>query len=398
MNYAETFQVALTAILANKARAFLTMLGIMIGVLSVILLTALVSGLKTTITKEISGLGSNLIYVIPGKIGGGRGPGGVVANKLTVQDSANLKVKLGSEADVASTVQKITEAKYLNKSSKDASVIGTDANFPLIIQSVKLAQGRFFNSSESQSSKRVVVIGKTVSKNLFPTGESPIGKSILIDNLKYTVVGVLEPRGSVFGQDQDNVLVVPLSAAQKQFGLTNLNAIYINAKNAGDVVSVEKKAIEILSKRLSTDDFTVQTQEQTLATISNITNVLTIGLGGIAAISLLVGGIGIMNIMLVSVTERTREIGLRKALGAQPKDIRNQFLIEAITLSGLGGIIGIVLGILLSFLINNFIQTTITWWSLILSFGFSMMVGIIFGVTPAIRASKLDPIQALRYE
>lgn len=397
MNYLMTIKLAFTAILANKTRAALTMLGILIGVLSVILLTALVSGLKSTITDQISGLGSNLIIVIPGKIGGGRGPGGVVVNKLTVQDTKDLQVKLQGEADVASSIQKITETKYANKSSKDVSVVGTDANFPQIINAVKVVDGRFFNNGESEASKRVVVIGQTVQKNLFPS-EDPVGKVIIVDNLRYSVIGVLGKRGSIFGQDQDNVLVVPLTALQRQFSINNLNAIYINGKRPEDVSDIQKKAQDALSKRMSTDDFTVQTQEQTLSTISTITNVLTLGLGGIAAISLLVGGIGIMNIMLVSVTERTREIGLRKALGAKPADIRNQFLVEAITLSGIGGIAGIILGILLSLLINNFIQTTVTWWSVALSFGFSMIVGIIFGVAPAIRASRLDPIQALRYE
>lgn len=398
MNIEETFQSAITAILANKVRAFLTMLGIMIGVLSVILLTALVSGLRTSITDQIAGLGSNLIYVIPGRIGGARSPGGIQVNRLTFQDAAQIKIKLGTQADVSPVIQKVTTASYLNKSSKKTTIIGADANYSKIVQATKLKKGRFFNASEANSGKKVVVIGPTTEKNLFPNGQAAIGKSIRVDNLRYIVVGVLEPRGSLFGQDLDNMLIVPLQAASRQFGITNLNTIYINAKNPESVEEIKKKTTEILSKRLSEDDFTVQDQGQTLDTINQITQTLTLGLGGIAAISLLVGGIGIMNIMLVSVTERTREIGLRKALGAKPKDILNQFLIEAVTLSGLGGLIGIILGILLAALINNFIQTTITWWSVAISFGFSMLVGIIFGVAPAIRASRLDPIQALRYE
>jgi putative ABC transport system permease protein len=232
--------------------------------------------------------------------------------------------------------------------------------------------GRFFDASEENSGKRVVIIGSSVKEELFPT-ENPIGKSVEISNLKYKIVGVLGKKGAVFGQDQDNTAIIPLISAQKQFGFDNVNAIYISAKTPAS--------------------------EQTLATITQITGVLTLALGGIAAISLLVGGIGVMNIMLVSVTERTREIGLRKALGARSKDIRNQFLIEALTLSGVGGLIGVGLGILVAFLINQFlITTTITLWSVLLSFGFSMLVGIIFGVAPAIRASRLDPITALRYE
>ena len=206
------------------------------------------------------------------------------------------------------------------------------------------------------------------------------------------------PRGAIFGIDLDNSIYIPISSSQKQFGIDRLNTIYISANSADSVKDVQQKATNLLKKRLSEDEFTVQTQEQTLSTISQVTGVLSLALGGIAAISLIVGGIGIMNIMLVSVTERTREIGLRKAVGAKPKDIRNQFLIEAITLSGLGGIIGIILGVVISFIIGRFFTTTVPWWSVILSFGFSTLVGVIFGVAPAIRASRLDPIEALRHE
>lgn len=374
------------------------MLGIMIGVLSVILLTALVSGLKTSITSQIAGLGSNLLYVIPGRIGGGRSPGGIQVNRLTLADATQIKNKLGEDTQVSPVVQKTTRTKYLNKTSKNVTIVGANANYPLVVQATKITAGRFFNTSEASSGKKVVVIGPTVVTNLFSNSTDPLGKSIQVDNLRYTVVGILGSRGSIFGQDLDNLIIVPLASAQRQFGITSLNTIYINAKEASQVTDIKKQVTSILAKRLSEDDFTVADQGQTLATINQVTSALTLGLGGIAAISLLVGGIGIMNIMLVSVTERTREIGLRKALGAKPKDILNQFLIEAITLSGIGGILGIILGIGLAIVINSFIQTTITWWSVGLSFGFSMLVGIIFGVAPAIRASRLDPIQALRYE
>ena len=225
-----------------------------------------------------------------------------------------------------------------------------------------------------------------------------IGQKIDVAGIKYTVIGILKSRGAIFGIDQDNSILVPLTSAQRQFGIDRLNTIYVSVKNSEEVKDIQAKTTQILKKRLSEDEFTVQSQEQTLSTISQITGVLTLALGGISAISLIVGGIGIMNIMLVSVTERTREIGLRKAIGAKPSDIRNQFLIEAITLSGLGGLIGILIGVGLSFVIGRFFTTTVPLWSIALSFGFSMIVGIVFGVAPAIRASRLDPIQALRYE
>ncbi len=396
MNLIEIFHLSTTAILANRMRSFLTMLGIVIGVTSVILLISVVTGLKSYITKEIQGLGSNLMFVIPGKIGGARSPGGVQVNRLTLQDAANLKNKLVGTAEVSAVVQKIATVKYLNKTDKDVTLLGVQANYPKLI-SVTFQKGRGFSASEENGGSRLAVFGLSAESKLFGTN-SALGQKISVENVKYEVIGVLAKRGSIFGIDQDNVAVIPLSAAQKQFGLDRLNTIYIEADRPEDVKAVQKKASDILLKRLSEDDFTVMTQEQTLSTIGQITGVLTIALGGIAAISLIVGGIGIMNIMLVSVTERTREIGLRKALGATPGNIRTQFLVEAVVLAGLGGLVGIILGILLSLLIGRFITTTVPLWSIGLSFGFSTAVGIIFGVAPAIRAAKLDPIQALRYE
>lgn len=397
MQYTETLRVALTAILANRLRSFLTLLGIVIGVLSVILLVSLVSGLKSYITDQISTFGSNLIFVFPGTVGGGRGPGGVQVNRLLLSDAKTLSRELQGEGEVSTIIQKVSSLKYSNKLDKNVTVYGVESNYPQIVSALKLEKGRFFTDSEESSGKKVALIGPTVVTNLFGD-QNPIGKKVLLGNIKYDVVGITTKRGSTFGIDQDNVIYAPLLAISKQYGIDKPNSIYISVNKPEEIKPVQAKISNILLKRLSEDDFTVSTQEQALSTISQITNVLTIALGGIAAISLIVGGIGITNIMLVTVTERTREIGLRKALGAKSRDIRNQFLVEALTLCGLGGIIGIILGVLLSFIISRFITTSVTWWSIALSFGFSMFIGVVFGVAPALRAAKLDPIQALKYE
>lgn len=393
----ETLKLSIRAIFANKLRSVLTVLGIVIGVMSVILLISLVTGLQTFITSQIQGLGSNLLFVVPGRVGGARSPGGVQANKLVYSDAANLSNRLSSQAVVSAAIQRSATLKYGSKTDKGVAVFGVEGTYQKVVSSLKLTEGKFFKQSDSSSSRKVAIIGSTVKKDLFGN-LTPLGKIIDVGGIKYTVIGVLESRGSLFGMDQDNSIYVPFLSAQKQFGIENLNTIYISVNDSSNVKAIQKKATDILNKRLSEDDFTIQSQEQALSTISQITGVLTAALGGIAAISLLVGGIGVMNIMLVSVTERTREIGLRKALGATPSDIRNQFLIEAVTLSGIGGAIGIFLGVGIAFIIGLFFTTTVPFWAVGLSFSFSMLVGIVFGVAPAIRAAKLDPITALKYE
>jgi len=397
MNILETLNLAIKAILTNKMRSFLTVLGIVIGVFSVIILIALVTGLQTFITGQISGFGSNLIFVIPGSTEGGRGPGGAAVNRLQFSDVQNIDRAVSSDVEVSSVISKAATAKIGNKQIKNITITGAEQNYLKIVSGTTIDRGRFINEGESTAGKRVAVIGKTVADTLFPDS-NPIGKKIFIGTLSYDIIGTFAPKGSTFGQDQDKAAIVPSSAVRKQFGIDKPNAIYVSAETTEDIPKVTAEIKKLLEKRLTAEDFTVQTQEQALSTISQITGVLTLALGGIAAISLLVGGIGVMNIMLVSVTERTREIGLRKALGAKPADIRNQFLIEALTLSGFGGIIGILLGVVVSMIVNQFFTTEIPLWSVALSFGFSMLVGVVFGVTPAIRASRLDPITALRYE
>ncbi|MDE2590904.1 MAG: ABC transporter permease [Patescibacteria group bacterium] len=279
---------------------------------------------------------------------------------------------------------------------KSVTVAGASYNYPDVVN-ITLDNGTFFTQAQERSGSKVAVIGHTVVDKIFGD-TNPIGKTITVGTGRYTVIGITTRRGSIFGLDQDNVVGIPITVALRQFGITNISTIYMRAKDSTLVPLVEKDATAILLQRLTQDDFNLQTQETALSTVTNITNILSIALGGIAAISLLVGGIGVANIMLVSVTERTREIGLRKALGAKRRDILNQFLLEAVMLSVTGGIIGILLGVGASMLVSQFFVSEVTPWSIFLAFFFSVLVGVVFGMAPAIKASKLSPIEALRYE
>jgi len=396
MDSRELIKLAITSLTANKLRSILTTLGIIIGVFAIILLVSLGSGLQKYITGQIAGLGSNLLFVIPGSAGGARGPGGTITNKLLLSDAQNLDIRLRNLADVAPAIQETTTAKFKNKTDKGVIVYGTTAKYPQIVN-ITVESGTWFTPGQERSGVKVALIGQTVADTLYPN-TNPLGEPITVGINKYSIIGILAKRGSFFGIDQDNVVGIPITVAQHQFGVTNVNNMYISAKNPELVSFVQAQATKILLRRLTADDFTVQSQSSALSTITNITNVLSIALGGIAAISLLVGGIGVANIMLVSVTERTKEIGLRKALGAKRSDILQQFLLEAIMLSVLGGAIGILLGVAASLIVSKFFVSEVTPWSIFLAFSFSVAVGIIFGMAPAIKASILSPIEALRYE
>jgi len=396
METQELFTLALKSLIVNKLRSILTTLGIIIGVFSIILLVSLGNGLQSYITGQISALGSNLLYVVPGQLGGGRGPGGIVANKLVLSDATLLSQRLKDIANIAPAVNKNAKVKYKNKIDSTAIIYGSTSNFTQVVKFV-INRGSIFSAGQERSGARVVVVGQTIVDQLYG-GQNPVGKTITVGNSRYLIVGTFEKRGASFGVDQDNVVMMPIPAALKQLGLTNISTIYMVAKSPELVPLVKTRATSLLLRRLAADDFTIQTQESTLSTINSITNVLSIALGGIAAISLLVGGIGVANIMLVSVTERTKEIGLRKALGAQRRDILTQFLLEAVILSVGGGLIGIILGMGASMIIAAIFVSSVTPWSVFLAFFFSVAVGVIFGMAPAIKASKLSPIEALRHE
>lgn len=395
MNLSELFLLSAKAIFTNKLRSFLTTLGITIGVFSIIVLVSIGTGLQSYINNQIAAFGPNLIDVIPGNMNSASGFTSAMVNKLTMDDARILRQKLASTAKVAPMIQQTANLKYKNIEDRNSFVMGTTSEYPTVIQNLKVKQGSFF--AKGQENSKVAVIGPTVVKILFKD-KDPIGKKIFVGNSTYTVIGVTNKLGSMLGIDQDNMVYVPIEVIRQQFGSTTIREIAISAKSKELVPLVRKQTKEILLRRLNEDEFSVETSESITATISNITNMLSLALGGIAAISLLVGGIGVANIMLVSVTERTKEIGLRKALGAKRSDILKQFLIESVTISVFGGALGIIIGMLVSLGIAIILVSTVTPWSIILAFGFSVLVGIVFGMAPAIRASKLNPIDALRYE
>ncbi len=391
----EFLKLAIKSLKLNKIRTFLTMLGIIIGVAAVIILTSIVGGLQKTITTQFESFGSNTLFLFPGKTGGSRGPGGSIVNKLTF-DMGNKVANVEGVTDVSVLVFTTGTAKYKNKESDNVTTYGVDSKF-FTINKLETVKGRQINNSDISGVKLNVVIGEDVRKNLFENID-PIGKEITVKGIKYTVVGILEKRGAVFGQSQDNTVYVPVSVARTRYQIDRPNFFYIRLQNLDNVDAVKKNINNVIKQYITEDDFSVVSQEQSLDFIKSILGVLATALGGIAAISLIVGGVGIMNIMFVSVTERTKEIGLRKAIGASSTNVLTQFLLEAIILSVLGGLFGVVIGIGFSYVIGFFIDTALNPFYITLSFLVSAIIGIIFGVAPAIKASKLDPIVALRYE
>ena len=413
MLLSENFKIALRALRANKMRSVLTMLGIVIGVATIVALLSIGKGATASITSEIQSSGSNLLTVSPGRSEFGPGGGGTSQQQSHLYYSDYELLERGLE-DNATAIVPTYESSYIVKygdESFNVSVTGVTAQYQ-DVRSYDVDQGRFITDGDNKSQSKVAVLGSQTAEDLFGS-LSPIGKTISVNGIKFEVVGVLVSKGSSGFMSSDDAVFVPLDTGyDKLFGSTaiyngkkTVNTIYISvtATDLMDTVSAQIEYMLRRSHKLTTAeelDFNVLSQTDTLDTLSSITNTLTIFLGAIAGISLLVGGIGIMNIMLVSVTERTKEIGLRKAVGATRNQILTQFLIETVTLSLLGGILGILLGVGIAtfFSLTGLISSVITSDSILLAFFFTLAIGVFFGIYPAFRAANLHPMVALRYE
>lgn len=406
MNLTNLFRIAIRALFRNKMRAFLTMLGIIIGVASVIAMLAIGEGSKRSITEEMSSMGSNLIMIMPNfQQRGGVNLGASSSMALKYSDVTAIRNEAALITAASPTVNANGQVIYGNKNTQ-TSIYGVSEEY-LDIRKLKIATGRIFNETETRSMAKVCLLGQTVVDNLFGEGVDPVGTTIRIKNLPFEVIGVLEDKGeSGMGQDQDDMIIAPYTTVQRRLAAIDyINGIYCSAVSEEKSAAAIEEVTEILRrthklKETEENDFRVMSQSELIESVSTVTNIMTYLLGAIAGISLLVGGIGIMNIMFVSVTERTREIGLRMSIGGRGKDILLQFLVESMLLSLTGGIFGIIFGYLIAEVAGTLMNSTtfITTQSVVLAFAVCFVIGVFFGWYPARKASNLNPIDALRYE
>jgi putative ABC transport system permease protein len=401
------YKESLLALTSNKSRSILTVLGIVIGVASVITMLAAGSGASNSIQSSIQGLGANLLQISPGAQ---KGPGSQVslgqgsATTLTNDDADALSSQLQGIKNISSVVS--SQSQVVAKSANtNTSIIGTVPSYAKV-HSVDIAEGSFITDKQVNGVARVAVIGPKIRDDLFGVGAEAIGQTIRVNNIEFDIIGVTVSKGGSGFSNPDSNVYIPLSVSQQMVsGNRYLSSIDIEVDGQNEINSVKEQATSILLKRHNISDpanadFSFMDQASISSTASSVTNILTILLGSIAGISLLVGGIGIMNMMLTTVTERTREIGLRKAIGAKRKNISNQFLLESVALTVIGGIVGITLGYLLAYIITltGLLKTSVNFSSVILAFSVSAITGIIFGYLPARKAAALNPIDALRSE
>jgi putative ABC transport system permease protein len=406
MNYSNLFRIAFRALTRNKLRAFLTMLGIIIGVASVIAMLAIGEGSKVNITKEMSGMGTNMIMIMPNmQSRGGVSLGASGSMALKYSDVEAIRNEAASIAEVSPEVRASSQIIFSNQNTQ-TTIYGVSQEY-LTIRKLEILSGRIFNSNELKSMAKVCILGQTVVENLFGEGFDPVGLTIRVKNLPFLVIGVLKDKGeSGMGQDQDDLILAPYTTVQRRLAAIDyINGIYASALTEDNSAKAINEVSDILRrthnlKESEENDFRVMSQSELISTVSSITDILTILLGAIAGISLLVGGIGIMNIMFVSVTERTREIGLRMSIGGRGSDILRQFLVESIMLSIIGGALGVIFGYLIArgagSLMN--IPPIIKVKTVVLATTVCFAIGVFFGWYPARKAANLNPIDALRYE
>jgi putative ABC transport system permease protein len=391
---AEAWRVAITALRANRLRSLLTMLGVVIGVAAVVVLVAIGTGAKQEVEEQVNGLGANLVIVVPGRLDFGSAP---TKSRLELGDAARIRRATGQEVAVS-----LASGETVRFGGREAfaTVNGTNAAVSRVFVR-PVARGEYLRETDVDTRRRVAVIGPDLVTSLFD-GADPLGRTISVGGVRFRVIGVFEPVGSsTFGGSRDAEVHIPVTAAQRLFGDMRVDAMALKAPTTESIDEVSAEALAVLEDRYPDEEFSAVTQDQILGTVGRILGLLTSVLAAIAAISLLVGGVGVSNIMLVSVRERTREIGLRKAVGARQRDVTLQFLLEAVLLTTIGGVIGIGLGVGGSLGLSAAVDqlpAQITWWSPALAFTVSAAVGIFFGVVPARRAGRLDPVVALRTE